>query len=322
MINIHGRPYPTVSDLIKVPESERMGQDYLNNVSGVFLVISSSFKKTSNGSEYTRAMVCDDRNALKVNIWEKVEAGNLLFSHYEYSHEYRLFSLKPIRIVKSNKEPQIEKALMLHFDTDNAERCLKYLITSVKNQHLKRLLEEMFVNDTEFYTSFINASAASQNHHVGRGGLLFHTVSMTKTALNLISNYPKLNRDLIVTGCLIHDIGKVETYENGPTFDYTSEGKLENHIVLGVKMLTRFVDRIPDFPHELESILTHIIASHHGQLEYGSPVTPKIPEAMVVNFADEIDAKLNATFEVFDIMEKGEWKRVEMLKSDIFKFTL
>ncbi|WP_051962630.1 3'-5' exoribonuclease YhaM family protein [Mesoaciditoga lauensis] len=322
MINVNGKSYPTISDIMKVPENERKGEDYLNKMSGIFLVTSSSFKNTSTGNVFTQATVCDDKKVANVKIWEKVEAGSLIFSHYEYSSTYHSFSLKPIRIVNAEKAPEIAEALTPHFDVGNLERCLKYLIKSVENVHLRKLLEEIFRKDSQFYTSFVNATAASQNHHVGRGGLFFHTISMTKIALNLISSYPNLNRDLIVTGCLIHDIGKVETYKDAPTFDYTDEGKLENHIVLGVKMLARFIDRIPDFPPELESILTHIIASHHGRLEFGSPVTPKIPEAMVVNFADEIDAKLNAVFEVFDEMETNNWEKVEMLKSDIFKFEI
>jgi 3'-5' exoribonuclease len=323
MINVNGKLYPTVSDLVRVPEIERKGEDYINNTSGIFLVISSTFKKTSNGSDFTQATISDDKRSVSANIWEKkVEAGSLLFSHYEYNVNYHSFSLKPIKIVKSDQVPELEKALTPHFDVEGLQKCLIYLIKSVKNEHLKRLLEEIFVKDSEFYASFANATAAFQNHHVGRGGLFFHTISMTKVALNLISNYPKLDRDLVVTGCLIHDIGKVETYTDAPTFEYTEEGKLENHIVLGIKMLTRFIDRIPDFPKRLESILTHIIASHHGQLEYGSPVVPKFPEAMVVNFADEIDAKLNAAFEVLDGMEENTWERVGMLRGEIFKFKI
>ncbi|WP_456400983.1 3'-5' exoribonuclease YhaM family protein [Mesoaciditoga sp.] len=323
MINVNGKLYPTVSDITKVSEEERKGEDYVDNTSGIFLVTSSIFKKTSGGNDFTQAVVCDAQKSVSVKIWDKkVEAGTLLFSHYEYNPNYRSFSLKPIRIVPADQVPEIEKALTPHFEIDNLQSCLKYLIKSVKNEHLKRLLEEIFVKDTEFYASFITATAASQNHHVGRGGLFFHTISMTKVALNLISNYPKLNRDLVVTGCLIHDIGKVKAYTDAPIFEYTNEGKLENHVVLGIKMLARFIDRVPNFPEDLESVLTHIVASHHGQLEYGSPVEPKIPEAMVVHFADEIDAKLNAVFNALDETENNNWQRVAMLRNDIFKFEL
>ena len=324
MIEVEGNSYPTISDLLKVPENERKVENYIDSKRGIFLITSANIRTSSNGKKYTEAMAADEKTTFRVKIWGVVGAGNLVFADYEYSSAFHSFSLKPKKIANANSAPQVAQKLMPHFENiDDLNRCLEYFVKSVENQYLRKLLEEVFFNDREFHESFMKATAASKNHHVGRGGLLYHTISVTKNALNLISNYPSLNRDLLVAGCLLHDIGKVKTYTYGPKFDYTDEGKLENHIVIGIKMLARFVDRIPDFPKELEMILTHILASHHGNLEYGSPVVPKVPEAILIHFVDEMDAKLGAALEAIENVENDSWsERVGILRTDLFKYKI
>ncbi len=304
-----------------MPENERRTENYVDSKRGIFLIISATTRTSSNGKKYTEAVAADEKTTFQVKIWDVVESGNLVFADYEYNSGFRSFSLRPKKISSANSVPQIAQKLIPHFENiDTLNRCLEYLVKSVKNQFLRKLLEEIFFNDREFRESFIKATAASKNHHVGRGGLLYHTISVTKNALNLISNYPSLNRDLVVAGCLLHDIGKTKTYTYGPMFDYTSEGKLENHIVIGIKMLARFVDRVPDFPKDLEMILTHVLASHHGSLEYGSPIVPKIPEAVLIHFVDEMDAKLSAALEAVENIENDFWsERVGILRTDLFK---
>lgn len=324
MIEIEGISYPTISDLLKVPENERKVENYIDSKRGIFLITSATIRTSSNGQKYTEAVAADEKTTFRVKIWDVVEAGNLVFADYEYNSTFHSFSLKPKKIADANSVPQVAQKLMPHFENiDDLNRCLEYFVRSVENRYLKKLLEEVFFNDHEFHESFVKATAASKNHHVGRGGLLYHTISVTKNALNLISNYPSLNRDLLIAGCLLHDIGKVETYTCEPMFDYTNEGKLENHIVIGIKMLARFVDRIPDFPKELEMILTHILASHHGNLEYGSPIVPKVPEAILIHFADEMDAKLSAALEAIENVENDSWsERVGILRTDLFKYKM
>ncbi len=322
LIRINGNDYPTVSDLLSFGREKRNGKNYVNGKSGVFFVRSSNIQLTSNGNEFSQVVISDAKRSMNAKVWGKVEEGELLFADYEYSTLYHSFSLTPIRSAKSEKAPDIAHALIPHFNgIQEMERCLLFMIGSVKNEHLRRLLREIFVEDKDFYSAFVESTAASRNHHVGRGGLLFHTISVAKVGLNLISSYPELNRDLVLTGCLIHDIGKVESYDTGPAFEYTTEGKLENHIVIGIKMLTRFIDRISNFPKDLENVLTHIMASHHGQLEYGSPIVPKIPEAMAVHFADEVDAKLRAALDIVEDLEKNTWSEWHsLLRTDLFKF--
>ena len=322
VIEISGKFYPTIGDLLKVVEKERIDRDYVDSKSGIFLITSSTIKTSSNGNKYSEALAVDSSSKSRVKIWDVVKSGSLVFAHYEYNPTYRSFSLNPVKIVDAESVPDITEKLIPHFEGIEAlKKCLKYLVKSVKNEYLRKLLVLIFDENTDFYRRFVESTAASRNHHVGRGGLLFHTISVTKNALNLLANYPSLDRDLIVTGCLIHDIGKVETYTFGPEYDYTNDGKLENHIVIGIKMLTRFIDKIPDFPKDLETILTHVMASHHGTLEYGSPVVPKLPEAMLIHFADEMDARLNAAIDALKNVNEKNWsERVEILRTDLFKF--
>ncbi len=324
MIEINAKNYPTVSDLLSVESEKREGKNYVGKKGGIFFVRSSVTRTASNGNEYSQTVVCDSSKSIDAKVWGKVKKGELIFADYEYSQPYHSFSLTPRKVIKSEDAPEIVEKLMPHFDNiEKLEKCLFYMIETVKNVFLKRLLREIFIEDKEFYSNFLNSTAASRNHHVGRGGLLFHTVSVAKVGLDLVANYPQLNRDLVLTGCLIHDIGKVESYDTGPSFEYTTEGKLENHIVLGLKMLTRFVDKIQGFPKNLEEILMHIVASHHGLLEYGSPVVPKIPEAMAVHFADEVDAKLRAALDALQGIKVNSWSdRLSLLRTELFKFEL
>jgi|UniRef100_A0A7V3VTI2 3'-5' exoribonuclease len=319
MIEIAGKKYPTLSDLLKVPKEVRNKRNYLGSPA-IFLVTDPIVKNaTLSDKKFTEAIVSDQNSRVKVKIWDEIVQSELLFAHYDYSKEYKSFSLTPISIVEIDSRPDLYEALVKHFETKKYEECLKFMIESVRSEYLKKLLDTIF-GDEKIHYLFINATAASNNHHVGKGGLLFHTVSVAKVSLNLISSYPQLNRDLVLTGALIHDIGKIETYTYEPEFEYTDAGKLENHIVIGLKILTRAIDKIPDFPSKFEMILTHIIVSHHGSLEYGSPVIPKTPEAMIVHFADEIDAKMRSAFDILDEIDDGWTDRNQFLGTDLFKW--
>ncbi len=322
VIEIAGKFYPTIGDLLKVPEWQRNGRDYIESKSGIFLITSSKIKTSSNGNKYSEALAVDSKAKSQVKIWDVVKGGSLVFAHYEYSSSYRSFSLEPVKIVDAVSVPDVTEKLIPHYEgIEELKRCLEYFIKSVKNEYLRSLLEVIFDKNGDFYGRFVESTAASRNHHVGRGGLLFHTISVAKNAANLLSNYPSIDRDLVVTGCLIHDIGKVETYTFGTEFSYTSDGKLENHVVIGIKMLARFIDKIPGFPKDLEMILSHMVASHHGSLEYGSPVVPKTPEAMLVHFADEMDAKLRAAIDALENVSDNNWsERIGFLGTDFFKF--
>jgi 3'-5' exoribonuclease len=322
LIDISGKNYPTLSDIIKVPENDRNSVNYLGSP-GVFIVISSSVKKSSgSGLKYSDALVSDKDSRVKVKIWGEIKNGSLLFADYEYSKDYRSFSLNPISIIDGNSRPDLLEIMIPHFEVSGYVEILDSMIENVNSTYLKQLLKIVFDKDGEIYSLFLKATAASNNHHVGIGGLLFHTISVSKLALDISSNYPEVDKDMVLTGALLHDIGKIYTYTSGPDFEYTDDGKLENHIVIGIKILTRAVDKIPDFPKYLEMVLFHVIASHHGALEFGSPVVPKIPEAMVVHFADEIDAKMRTIIDTLDVTQEGWTDKNQFLGTEFFKWRL
>jgi 3'-5' exoribonuclease len=169
---------------------------------------------------------------------------------------------------------------------------LRLTVASVANPHLRQLLE-LFLADTEFFAAYRVAPAAKGMHHVYLGGLLEHSLAVVALVNQVVPLYPALNRDLLVVGALLHDIGKTREMSYARSFDYTDEGKLIGHITIGLEMITLKVASIPGFPPELAMLVKHLILSHHGQYEYGSPKRPKTLEATVLNYLDDMDAKIN-----------------------------
>lgn len=171
------------------------------------------------------------------------------------------------------------------------------ILASVKNPYLRKLLESYF-GDADFAKAFRFHSAAKSVHHGFVGGLLEHTLSVAKMCSYFAEAYPMLNRDLLLTAALFHDIGKTKELSTFPENDYTDDGQLLGHIIIGTEMISDHIREIPGFPSKLASELKHCILAHHGELEYGSPKKPAILEAMALNFADNADAKMETMIEV------------------------
>jgi 3'-5' exoribonuclease len=166
------------------------------------------------------------------------------------------------------------------------------LIDTLNDQHLKRLLTGFF-GDPEFMAIYSTAPAAKGMHHVYLGGLLEHSLAVARLADRIAPLYAGINRDLLITGALLHDMGKVREMTYSRSFDYTDEGKLLGHITIGVEMLQEKVAAIGGVPQELVMLLKHMILSHHGQYEFGSPKRPKTVEATILNYLDDLDSKIN-----------------------------
>ena len=168
--------------------------------------------------------------------------------------------------------------------------------------------ERYFVEDKEFLKSFQEHSAAKTVHHGFIGGLMEHTLSVTKLCDYMASAYPLLKRDLLITAALLHDVGKTKELSSFPLNDYTDEGQLLGHIIIGAQMIHDLAKEIPDFPEMLENQLVHCILAHHGELEYGSPKKPALAEAVALNLADNTDARMETLTEIF-AADKGkkEW---------------
>ena len=193
-------------------------------------------------------------------------------------------------------------------DIDTMYQELLGLIQGVKNQYLHKLLEMFFVEDKEFAEKFKKHSAAKSIHHGFIGGLLEHSLSVAKLCEYIAANYPVVNHDLLVTAAICHDIGKVDEISDFPQNDYTDEGQLVGHIVMGTMMIADKVREIPGFPPKLANELKHCILAHHGELEYGSPKKPALIEAMALAHADNMDAKLQTFTEIIrENEDKTEW---------------
>jgi 3'-5' exoribonuclease len=178
------------------------------------------------------------------------------------------------------------------------EELLSY-IGKVENTYLHQLLEYYFVKDEAFIKRFKNHSAAKSVHHGFAGGLLEHTLSILKMCEYYVSAYEILNRDLLYTAAIFHDIGKIKELSSFPENDYTDDGQLLGHIVIGVEMIGEGVRTIDGFPQKLASELKHCVIAHHGELEYGSPKKPALAEAVALHYADATDAKMQTLTEIF-----------------------
>ncbi|MCL4378088.1 MAG: HD domain-containing protein, partial [Actinobacteria bacterium] len=162
-------------------------------------------------------------------------------------------------------------------------------ISSIKNIYLKKLLDSFF-EDKKFMEEFSNATAAVQYHHAYKGGLIEHSLNVAKICDRLSGIYENLNRDLLITGAILHDIGKIKEYRVDTVIKITDEGRLLGHITIGYGMILEKIKEIKAFPEDLKERLLHIILSHHGQKEFGSPKRPKILEAFIVYHVDHMDA--------------------------------
>ncbi|MCD6188303.1 MAG: HD domain-containing protein, partial [Desulfuromusa sp.] len=167
---------------------------------------------------------------------------------------------------------------------------------------------------------YSKAPAAKAMHHVFLGGLLEHSLAVVGLAVDVAARYPQVKRDLLICGALLHDIGKVKELSYRRSFDYTDEGKLLGHIVIGVQMVEDRIRQIPDFPDELSMLIKHLLLSHHGQYEFGSPKRPKFLEAVILNFIDDLDSKINGVQTHIDKEpdKEGNWTNYHRLYDRYF----
>jgi 3'-5' exoribonuclease len=183
---------------------------------------------------------------------------------------------------------------------------LRAVLETVKSPPLRKLLDA-FLDDPRFRERFMEAPAATHIHHAHLGGLLEHTLSMARCALAVAPNYPSLDVEVLLAGVFLHDLGKTEELATAPMLDYTDRGRLLGHIEIGARMLSEKAAAIEDFPPFLLDILTHMVLSHHGRMEYGSPKLPMTPEAVVLHLIDNLDAKVMAIESLREEAEGGRW---------------
>ncbi|MCD7836764.1 MAG: HD domain-containing protein [Lachnospiraceae bacterium] len=264
---------------------------------------------TKNGKPYENVILQDKTGTIDAKVWEPNNPGIGEYDTLDYIEVYGdvtnfqgalQVSVKRIRVCAEG-EYNPEDYLPIsskNIDTMYAE--LLELIKSIENSYLRQLLELFFVKDETFAKLFKSSSAAKTVHHGFVGGLLEHTLSVTKLCDYYCTAYPVLKRDLLLTAAMCHDIGKTSEISSFPENNYTDDGQLIGHIVIGSQMIGERAAKIEGFPHALLSQLQHCILSHHGKYEYGSPKIPAIIEALALYYADDTDAKLETFKEILD----------------------
>ncbi len=285
-----------------------------------------------NGKSYETLTLQDKTGTLDGKIWDPASGGIGEFEEMDFVEIYgdiRTFNnalqlnIKQIR--KANEDEYSVSDYLSATDKDVEKMYAKLLAyaDSVENKYLHRLLDMFFREDKDFTAAFKERSAARSVHHSYMGGLLEHTLAVTRLCEYLASAYPVLNRNLLIAAAIFHDIGKVNELSPMPQNEYTDDGQLLGHIVIGAEMIDLAARKIDGFPPRLESELKHCILSHHGEFEFGSPKKPALPEAVALHYADNIDAKMQTLTEFTKDKPAGEWLGFNKLfDSNIRKSTL
>ncbi len=271
---------------------------------------------TKNGKPYETATLQDKTGTIEAKIWDPNNAGISDFEAMDYVEVYGdvnsfqgmlQLNVKRTRCAKTGEFDPKNYLPVSAYDIDEMYGEVIRYIKSITNPYLQKLCQKLFVEDKEFVRKFKSSSAAKTVHHGFVGGLLEHTLSVVKLCDFYCTRYQKLNRDLLITAALCHDIGKIRELSAFPMNDYTDDGNFLGHIVIGVEMVGEKIRKIDGFPARLSSELKHCILSHHGEFEFGSPKKPAIIEAAALNFADNTDARLETFTELLNNAVDKSW---------------
>jgi 3'-5' exoribonuclease len=309
-------------------------------VEDFFALRSANLREARNGSQYVRVVLGDASGAITGNIWRVTEPEE----YHDVADQFRDLARSEVVKVRGTIETY-NNALQLAIERirpaqpEEAEMALPSLVAesplnrdelfdeivrlvqSIEDEDY-RTLAHLFLDDAAFCEAFRNATAARTFHHAYLGGLLEHTLSIMQTCDEYAQRHRTLRRGLLLVGALLHDVGKLEELSTGVAFDYTDEGMLLGHLTQGVLMLEERLRNLPDFPRVKRNLVMHLILSHHGRREYGSPVLPAIPEAFALHHIDNLDAKVFAAGKAIDEdqNEHSAWtERSFMLESKIYK---
>jgi 3'-5' exoribonuclease len=286
-------------------------------ITSSFVVASKQVKVKKNGEPYLALILADRTGQIEAKMWDNVEEFIEVFDQEDFLkvkgliNKYKNRFQLTIHKLRRMPESEIDFADYLPKTTkDIGElwRTLTDFVASFQNPHLKALVE-LFMADPEIAERYRNAPAAKSLHHAYIGGLLDHVVSLFRSCDLLCRNYPQVNRDLLLTGAFLHDIGKIQELTYNRSFSYTTRGQLLGHMIIELEMLQAKIEKLPGFPPELKTLLEHLIISHHGQYEFGSPKLPMFPEALMLHYLDDLDSKMEAMRAQFerDLGMEGAW---------------
>ena len=311
---------------MKFIETLREGE----RINDVYLCKYKQSAVTKNGKPYENVILQDKTGTIDAKIWEPSSMGIDDFDMMDYvavvgdvsSFQGALqVSIKRVRKVREGEYDPSNYLPVSEYDIEDMYKQLLTFVNGIKNPYLSKVAKHFFVDDTEFVKQFKFSSAAKSVHHGFVGGLLEHTLSVLKLCQFYVKQYPILNEDLLYTAALCHDIGKVYELSAFPLNDYTDDGQLLGHIVMGCEMVGEQIREIPGFPKKLGNELKHCILAHHGELEFGSPKKPALVEAVALNFADNTDAKMETMKEIFKAAgDQNDWLGYNrLLESNIRK---
>ncbi len=293
-------------------------KDY-NEGDRVFDIYLCKFKQsavTKNGKSYDNVILQDKTGTVDAKIWDPNNPGIGDFDTLDYIEVYGdVTSFQGalqinVKRIRKCQEGEFDPADYLPVSSKNIDEMYMELlgyIKAIENKYLKRLMEAFFVDDTDFIKAFKQSSAAKTVHHGFVGGLLEHTLGVTKLCDYYCKAYPVLKKDLLISAAICHDIGKTKELSLFPENDYTEDGQFLGHIVMGTEMIGEKIRKIDGFPALLAAEIKHCILSHHGEYEFGSPKKPAIIEAVALNFADNTDAKIQTFTEILNGTAETGW---------------
>lgn len=287
-----------------------------DRVHDVYLCKHRQAAVTKNGKTYWNVILQDKSGTMDAKVWDPNSMGIEEFEPMDYievggdvsSFQSSLqISVKRVRVCREGEYNPADYLPVSEKNIDGMYQEVLDMIQRTKNPFLKELLEAFFVKDTDFIKKFKNSSAAKTVHHGYVGGLLEHTLSVAQMCEFYCKQYTMLKRDLLITAALCHDMGKIREISPFPLNDYTDDGNLLGHIVMGVEMVGEKIHDIPGFPSVLAGEVKHCILSHHGELEFGSPKKPALMEAVALSFADNTDAKMETFKELLQNTDSTDW---------------
>lgn len=271
-------------------------------ITATFLVQSKEIRQKPSGDPYLSLTLCDRTGELDAKMWDNVTEVLEAFDRDDFvrvkglvqTHRNRLqLTLHKVQKIEAS---EVEFADYFPASTRKPEEMyaeLQQVITGVQNPHLLLLLQTIFA-DPEISRRYQIAPAAKSIHHAYLGGLIEHVLSMVQLCRATAAHYPQVDEDLLMTGVILHDIGKIYELSYDRSFQYSPDGQLLGHIILGLRIVSDTIAKLPEFPPRLRTLVEHLIISHHGTLEYGSPKVPLFPEAMLLHHLDNLDSKMES----------------------------
>jgi 3'-5' exoribonuclease len=287
------------------------------NVTSFFLVCDKEVRSTREGKPFLRLELGDRTGTVEARMWDNFEAAAGTIERDDFVkvqarvEVYRNKTQLALDRLRRAEPGEVDPADYFPHTTEDVEALyakLREYVAGVGNPWLRRLLESV-VEDPTIVPKLKRAPAAKTMHHACLGGLIEHVVSLCGLARVVAAHYPEADADLLMTGAILHDIGKIDELSYDRSFGYTTEGVLLGHIIMELEMLNKKMDAIEGFPPTLRTLVQHLIISHHGQYDFGSPKLPMFREALLLHYLDDLDSKMGAARATLAASDKaeGDW---------------